>query len=306
MELKNQVTKVLIANRGAIACRIIRTLKAMGVGSVTVYAEADADSLHVRHADEAVSLGKGSATDTYLNQDKLFAIARDTGAQAIHPGYGFLSENADFARRCEAEGVIFLGPTPEQMENFGLKHTARSLAEKAGVPMLPGTGLLSSLDVALTEAARIGYPVMLKSTAGGGGIGMSRCYSDQDLSKNFESVQRLSQNNFSNNGVFLEKFVEQARHIEVQLFGDGKGKVLALGERDCSAQRRNQKVIEEAPAPGLSDDLRQRMHTTARKLGESIAYRSAGTVEFIYDPDTADFYFLEVNTRLQVEHGVTE
>jgi len=306
MELNNQVTKVLIANRGAIACRIIRTLKAMGVGSVTVYAEADADSLHVRHADEAVSLGKGSATDTYLNQDKLFAIARDTGAQAIHPGYGFLSENADFARRCEAEGVIFLGPTPEQMENFGLKHTARSLAEKAGVPMLPGTGLLSSLDVALTEAARIGYPVMLKSTAGGGGIGMSRCYSDQDLSKNFESVQRLSQNNFSNNGVFLEKFVEQARHIEVQLFGDGKGKVLALGERDCSAQRRNQKVIEEAPAPGLSDDLRQRMHTTARKLGESIAYRSAGTVEFIYDPDTADFYFLEVNTRLQVEHGVTE
>ena len=306
MELTHPVNKVLIANRGAIACRVIRTLKAMGVGSVAVYAEADADSLHVRQADEAISLGQGSAADTYLDQDKLFGVIRETGAQAIHPGYGFLSENANFARRCEAEGVIFLGPTPEQMEDFGLKHTARSLAEKAGVPMLPGTGLLSGLKEALSEAASIGYPVMLKSTAGGGGIGMSRCYSDEDLSKHFESVQRLSQNNFSNNGVFLEKFVEHARHIEVQLFGDGQGKVIALGERDCSAQRRNQKVIEEAPAPGLSDDVRQRMHATARELGESIHYRSAGTVEFIYDPDTADFYFLEVNTRLQVEHGVTE
>jgi len=306
MELNRTLDKVLVANRGAIACRIIRTLRAMGITSVVVYAEADADSLHVRQADEAYSLGKGSAAATYLNQDKLFEVIGKSGAGAIHPGYGFLSENADFARRCEAQGAVFLGPTPEQMETFGLKHTARALAEAAGVPLLPGTGLLASLDAALVAADTIGYPVMLKSTAGGGGIGMSRCYNADDLSKSFESVQRLSQNNFSNSGVFLEKFVAYARHIEVQLFGDGQGKVIALGERDCSAQRRNQKVIEEAPAPGLTEDVRTRMHTTARQLGESIGYRSAGTVEFIYDPDTTKFYFLEVNTRLQVEHGVTE
>ncbi|MEA1081092.1 urea carboxylase [Marinobacter qingdaonensis] len=306
MELNPVFKKVLIANRGAIACRVIRTLRAMGITSVAVYAEADADSLHVRQADEAYSLGEGPAAATYLDQDKLFDIVRESGAGAIHPGYGFLSENADFARRCDAEGVIFLGPTPEQMEEFGLKHTARTLAEQAGVPLLPGTGLLTDLDDALQAAEAIGYPVMLKSTAGGGGIGMSRCFGAEDLRKSFESVQRLSQNNFSNSGVFLEKFVESARHIEVQLFGDGRGQVAALGERDCSAQRRNQKVIEEAPAPGLSDDVRTRMHDTARQLGESIGYRSAGTVEFIYDPDTTEFYFLEVNTRLQVEHGVTE
>jgi len=306
MELSSKVTKVLIANRGAIACRIIRTLKAMGITSVAVYAEADFDSLHVRQANEACSLGEGNAAATYLNQERLFEILRHSGAQAVHPGYGFLSENPDFARRCEAEGIVFLGPRPEQMEQFGLKHTARDLAERAGVPLLPGTGLLSDLEEAVAAAAEIGYPVMLKSTAGGGGIGMSRCHTEDELRKSFESVQRLSQNNFSNSGVFLEKFVEHARHIEVQLFGDGQGTVVALGERDCSAQRRNQKVIEEAPAPGLSDDVRQRMHQTAKALGESIAYRSAGTVEFIYDPDTTEFYFLEVNTRLQVEHGVTE
>jgi urea carboxylase len=300
MELNGKFEKVLIANRGAIACRVIRTLRAMGITSVVVYAEADADSLHVRQADEAWSLGEGSAAATYLDQDKLFEVIHKSGANAIHPGYGFLSENADFARRCDAEGVVFLGPTPEQMEQFGLKHTARALAEEAGVPLLPGTGLLTGLDEALGAAENIGYPVMLKSTAGGGGIGMSRCYSAEDLSKSFDSVQRLSQNNFSNDGVFLEKFVQHARHIEVQLFGDGKGQVVALGERDCSAQRRNQKVIEEAPAPGLTDDVRTRMQATARQLGESIAYRSAGTVEFIYDPDTTEFYFLEVNTRLQV------
>ncbi len=306
MELSRKFDKVLIANRGAIACRIIRTLKAMGIGSVAVYAEADADSLHVRQADEAWPLGEGPAATTYLDQDRLFDIIRKSGAGAIHPGYGFLSENADFARRCEAEKVVFLGPTPEQMEAFGLKHTARSLAEQAGVPMLPGTGLLTGLDAALAEADSIGYPVMLKSTAGGGGIGMSLCHSPEDLEKSFASVRRLSQNNFSNSGVFLEKFVEHARHIEVQIFGDGAGTVATLGERDCSAQRRNQKVIEEAPAPGLSDEVRRQMHATARRLGETISYRNAGTVEFIFDPDTDGFYFLEVNTRLQVEHGVTE
>ncbi|WP_320153417.1 urea carboxylase [uncultured Tolumonas sp.] len=299
-------SKVLIANRGAIACRIIRTLKAMGVTSVAVYSEADADSRHVLDADEAWSLGEGAAAQTYLDQNKLIAIAKQTGAQAIHPGYGFLSENPDFARRCVDEGLVFLGPTPEQMVAFGLKHKARALAEAAHVPLLPGTGLLSSLDEALAEAARIGYPVMLKSTAGGGGIGMQRCFSAEELRSAYSSVKRLSENNFSNGGMFLEKFIENARHIEVQMFGDGQGHVIAIGERDCSAQRRNQKVIEECPAPNLSDDVRQALLATAVQLGKQVSYRSAGTVEYVYDDLNGQFYFLEVNTRLQVEHGVTE
>lgn len=299
-------SKVLIANRGAIACRIIRTLKAMGVTSVAVYSEADADSRHVLDADEAWSLGEGAAAQTYLDQNKLIAIAKQTGAQAIHPGYGFLSENPDFARRCVDEGLVFLGPTPEQMVAFGLKHKARALAEAAHVPLLPGTGLLSSLDEALFEAVRIGYPVMLKSTAGGGGIGMQRCFSAEELRSAYSSVKRLSENNFSNGGMFLEKFIENARHIEVQMFGDGQGNVIAIGERDCSAQRRNQKVIEECPAPNLSDDVRQALQATAVQLGQQVGYRSAGTVEYVYDDLSGQFYFLEVNTRLQVEHGVTE
>lgn len=299
-------SKVLIANRGAIACRIIRTLKEMGVGSVAVYSEADADSRHVLDADEAWSLGEGAAAHTYLDQNQLIAIAKQTGAQAIHPGYGFLSENPDFARRCVDEGLVFLGPTSEQMVAFGLKHEARALAEAANVPLLPGTGLLISLEEALEKAEIIGYPVMLKSTAGGGGIGMQRCYSADELTGAYASVKRLSENNFSNGGMFLEKFIERARHIEVQLFGDGQGKVIAIGERDCSAQRRNQKVIEECPAPNLSEEVRQALQQTAVKLGQQVKYRSAGTVEYVYDDASGAFYFLEVNTRLQVEHGVTE
>jgi len=295
--------KVLIANRGAIACRIIRTLKEMGVGSVAVYSEADADSRHVLDADEAWSLGEGAAAHTYLDQNKLIAIAKQTGAQAIHPGYGFLSENPDFARRCVDEGLVFLGPTPEQMVAFGLKHEARALAEAANVPLLPGTGLLTSLDEALEKAETIGYPVMLKSTAGGGGIGMQRCYSAEELTGAYASVKRLSENNFSNGGMFLEKFIERARHIEVQLFGDGQGNVVAIGERDCSAQRRNQKVIEECPAPNLTEGVRKALQQTAVKLGQQVKYRSAGTVEYVYDDASGAFYFLEVNTRLQVEHG---
>ena len=299
-------SKVLIANRGAIACRIIRTLKAMGIPSVALYARADAGSLHVQQADEAICLGEGSASDTYLNIDKVMAAARDSGAEAIHPGYGFLSENLTFAAACEAAGIVFIGPAPDQIEAFGLKHTARALAEKSAVPLLPGSGLLADVDAALVEAERIGYPVMLKSTAGGGGIGMQRCFDAAQLSEAFASVQRLSRNNFSNDGLFLEKFVQHARHIEVQIFGDGAGHVVALGERDCSLQRRNQKVVEEAPAPNLPQALREAMMATAVRLGESIGYRSAGTVEFIYDDRQQAFYFLEVNTRLQVEHGVTE
>ena len=298
--------KVLIANRGAISCRIQRTLRKMGVASVAVYTQADADSLHVRNADESVCLGEALATDTYLSIDKVIAAARETGAEAIHPGYGFLSENLEFAAACDAADIVFIGPEAEQIRAFGLKHTARQLAEDSGVPLLPGSGLLADVEQALTLADEIGYPVMLKSTAGGGGIGMQRCHSSSELAEAFSSVQRLSRNNFSNDGLFLEKFVERARHIEVQVFGDGQGKVIALGERDCSLQRRNQKVVEETPAPGLRDEVRERMQATACQLGELVKYRNAGTVEFIYDDAEEKFYFLEVNTRLQVEHGVTE
>jgi urea carboxylase len=298
--------KVLIANRGAIACRIIRTLKTMGVGSVAVFSEADAHALHVSQADEAHCIGPAPASASYLDTEKVLAAAEASGAGAIHPGYGFLSENAAFAEACEARGIVFLGPTPQQMRDFGLKHSARALAEAAGLPLLPGSGLLGDAEDARRAAERIGYPVMLKSTAGGGGIGMQLCRDPRTLGDAFDSVQRLGRNNFANAGIFVERFVEQARHVEVQIFGDGAGGVLALGERDCSLQRRNQKVIEETPAPGLGEIVRERMLETARRLGESVGYRSAGTVEFIYDPDTGDFYFLEVNTRLQVEHGVTE
>ncbi|MBV1789394.1 urea carboxylase [Marinobacterium sp. D7] len=299
-------TKVLIANRGAIATRIIRTLKRLGIGAVAVYADCDADSLHVRLADEAHCLGEGGAADTYLNMQRLLQIAADSGAQAIHPGYGFLSENATFVERCEAAGIAFIGPTAEQMQAFGLKHRARELALNAKVPLLPGSDLLTDLEAAKAEAARIGYPVMLKSTAGGGGIGMQLCRDEADLVGAFDSVKRLGANNFADDGVFLEKCIQRARHIEVQVFGDGEGNALALGERDCSSQRRNQKVVEECPAPNLSDAVRAELHATAERLLAGVHYRNAGTVEFIYDADSDDFYFLEVNTRLQVEHGVTE
>jgi urea carboxylase len=298
--------KVLIANRGAIACRIIRSLRAMGVGSVAVYSRADAQSLHVAQADEAVCIGEALPSESYLDGGKILAAAEASGARAIHPGYGFLSENASFAESCAERGIAFVGPTPQQLREFGLKHTARELARRAGLPMLPGTGLLSDVEHALREAHTVGYPVMLKSTAGGGGIGMQLCRDDAQLRAAFATVERLGRNNFANAGIFLEKFVARARHVEVQLFGDGQGGVLALGERDCSLQRRNQKVVEETPAPNLPDTVRAAMAEAARRLGEQVAYRSAGTVEFIYDPDSTAFYFLEVNTRLQVEHGVTE
>ncbi|CCJ74491.1 Urea carboxylase [Cronobacter condimenti 1330] len=299
-------TRILIANRGAIAVRIIRTLKQMGITAVAVYAEADKHAEHVRLADLAFPLGDGNVRDTYLNQDKLFAIMRECGADAVHPGYGFLSENASFVARCASEGVVFLGPTPEQMAAFGLKHRARELAQQNNVPLLPGSGLLHSLDAALDAARDIGYPVMLKSTAGGGGIGMQRCDDAQALSEAFTRVKRLAGNNFADDGVFLEKFIARARHIEVQVFGDGEGQVIALGERDCSAQRRNQKVIEETPAPRLSDATRAALQATAVRLCQAVNYRSAGTVEYVYDDQAQQFWFLEVNTRLQVEHGVTE
>jgi urea carboxylase len=301
-----QLGTLLIANRGEIACRIIRAARALGVRSLAVYSDADVQSLHVLQADEAVALGPAPAAQSYLDVDKVLAAARAHGAKAVHPGYGFLSENPDFAERCEAEGIAFVGPTPAQIRAFGLKHEARRIARDNGVPLLPGTELLSDLDSALAAAESIGYPVMLKSTAGGGGIGMAVCSSAAELRARYESVQRLAAGNFSHAGVFLEKFVARARHIEVQIFGDGAGRVLCLGERDCSSQRRNQKVIEETPAPHLTEAQRQALRSAATKLGEAVAYRSAGTVEFVYDADSGAFYFLEVNTRLQVEHCVTE
>ncbi|MBI3778077.1 MAG: urea carboxylase [Gammaproteobacteria bacterium] len=298
--------KILIANRGEIACRVIRTLKKMGIGSVAVYSEADRASQHVSLADEAVLIGPPPAAQSYLVIEKILEVARLTGAEAIHPGYGFLSENAEFAECCARAGIAFIGPTPEQMRAFGLKHTARELAQTNDVPLLPGSGLLADSGHALAEAARIGYPVMLKSSAGGGGIGMRLCWSDDELKEAFASVQRLAMANFKDAGIYLEKYVEQARHIEVQIFGDGRGNVRALGERDCSVQRRHQKVIEETPAPGFTEAQRARLHAIAVRLAQAVNYQSAGTVEFVYDASNGEFYFLEVNTRLQVEHGVTE
>ncbi|MBW4527347.1 MAG: urea carboxylase [Phormidium tanganyikae FI6-MK23] len=298
--------KVLIANRGEIACRIIRTLDRLGIASVAVYSEADQYAHHVSIATEAVAIGSVLAADSYLRWERILEAARQTGAEAIHPGYGFLSENAEFAEACAAAGIVFIGPTPAQMRSFGLKHTARELAAQNQVPLLPGTSLLDSVEQSQREAKKIGYPVMLKSTAGGGGIGLQLCHSEDQLAELFQKVQRLSQNNFKQGGIYLERYVQRARHIEVQIFGDGRGRVIALGERDCSIQRRNQKVIEETPAPEISDTLRQQLYDAALRLGEAIQYQSAGTVEFVLDVDRQSFYFLEVNTRLQVEHGVTE
>ncbi|AAY39007.1 Urea amidolyase-related protein [Pseudomonas syringae pv. syringae B728a] len=298
--------KLLIANRGAIACRILRTLRTLQVKGVAVYSEADAASLHLMQADEAHSLGEGGAAGTYLAVDKILAIANASGTKAIHPGYGFLSENAAFAQACEDAGIAFVGPTPEQLRVFGLKHTARALAKQHGVPMLEGTELLDSLESAIAAARTIGYPVMLKSTAGGGGIGMRVCRSAGELADSFEAVKRLGQNNFSDAGVFIEKYIQRARHLEVQVFGDGQGEVLALGVRDCSVQRRNQKVLEETPAPNLPHGMAEELCAAAVKLARAVNYRSAGTVEFVFDSEDQRFYFLEVNTRLQVEHGVTE
>jgi urea carboxylase len=299
-------TSVLIANRGEIALRAIHTLRRLGIRSVAVYADSDRNSAHVREADHAIALGGTRPADSYLRIDKLIDACRESGAQAVFPGYGFLSESAEFAEAVEAAGIAFLGPTPLQIREFGLKHRSRELAAKAGVPLTPGTGLLTSLDEALEQAERLRYPVMLKSTAGGGGIGLSRCASPQELIAAYESVQRLGQQFFREAGIFLERYVDRARHIEVQILGDGEGRVVALGERDCSIQRRNQKVVEETPAPNLDQATRKALLTAAVKLGMSVNYRSAGTVEFIYDTSDNQFYFLEVNTRLQVEHPVTE
>lgn len=300
------VETVLIANRGAIATRIIRTIRRMGMRSVAVYSEADADSLHVSQADHAVCIGPAPATESYLDIAAIIKAARETGARFIHPGYGFLAENAEFAEACAAADIVFIGPTPEDMRTFGLKHSARALAEEHGLPLAPGTGLLGDEDDAVRAANEIGYPVILKATAGGGGIGMHICEDESAVRKNWDSVARLGAGNFGDAGVFLERYIARARHIEVQIFGDGTGRVMPLGERDCSLQRRNQKVVEESPAPDLGEDVRRELIAAAVRLGAAARYLSAGTVEFLFDAERQEFFFLEMNTRLQVEHGVTE
>ncbi|MEO0031203.1 MAG: hypothetical protein RIS94_961, partial [Pseudomonadota bacterium] len=297
---------VLIANRGAIATRIIRTLRRMGLRAVAVYSEADEASLHVSEADEAVCIGPARASESYLNIPAIIAAARATGAGAIHPGYGFLAENVEFAEACAAAGIVFIGPTTDNIRTFGLKHSARALAAAHDVPLAPGSDLLTDEAEAIAAAHRIGFPVMLKATAGGGGIGMRVCEDEAAVREGFAAVARLGHANFGDAGVFLERYVRRARHVEVQVFGDGEGHVVALGERDCSLQRRNQKVVEEAPAPLLPETVRAALYDAAVRLGQAARYRSAGTVEFLYDAERGDFFFLEMNTRLQVEHGVTE
>ncbi|EPE04196.1 urea amidolyase [Ophiostoma piceae UAMH 11346] len=300
------LSKVLTANRGEIAVRIIRTLHTLGMQAVAIYSAADAAAPHVRLADTALALGPGSVVDTYLNGTRIIELALSVNADAVIPGYGFLAENADFADAVEAAGMTWVGPTGDQMRQLGLKHVARSIAEAAHVPVVPGTSLKTTVDEARRAAVGTGYPLLLKSTAGGGGIGLKRCDNEAELVAAFEGVQRLAAANFANSGVFLEKFIAQAKHIEVQVIGDGTGRVLVAGDRDCSVQRRHQKLVEEAPAPFLSDAVRQQMYKAAVDLAASVRYRNVGTVEFIYDIQTHEFFFLEVNTRLQVEHPTTE
>ncbi|WP_159499737.1 urea carboxylase [Microbacterium sp. 18062] len=297
---------LLVANRGEIARRILRTARDRGIRTVAVYSDADRAAPHVREADAAVRLGPAPAAESYLRLDAVLAAAEESGAEAVHPGYGFLAESSAAARAVEAAGLAWVGPTPGQLDAFGLKHTARALAAAAGVPLLPGTDVLASRDEAVAAASAIGFPVMLKATGGGGGIGMRVCADGDSVAEAFDAVTRQAAASFGSAGVFLEKYVRPARHVEVQLFGDGEGRVAVLGDRDCSLQRRNQKVVEEAPAPRLPDAVRTHLHESAAALASSIRYRSAGTAEFVYDPAEERAYFLEVNARLQVEHPVTE
>ena len=300
------IKKLLIANRGEIACRIIRTAKRLGIETVAVYSEADRDALHVYMADEAVAIGPAAAAQSYLVMDKIIAAAKETGADAIHPGYGFLSENAAFAKALKKAGIIFVGPNPKAIEAMGDKIESKKLAADANVSTVPGhLGVIKTPEEAVKIAGDIGYPVMIKASAGGGGKGMRIAYSSDDVAEGFASSQSEAKSSFGDDRVFIEKFIEEPRHIEIQVLGDKHGNVIHLGERECSIQRRNQKVLEEAPSPFLDAKTREAMGAEAVALSKAVDYDSAGTVEFIVDKDK-NFYFLEMNTRLQVEHPVTE
>mgnify|MGYP000492163891 FL=1 len=298
--------KVLIANRGEIALRVIRTCKEMGIKTVAVYSKADADSLHVRFADEAVCIGPAASSESYLSIPNIIAAAEITNADAIHPGYGFLSENAKFSRICAEHGIKFIGATGEQIDKMGDKATAKETMKLAGVPCVPGSeGILDSLEHARKTAKKIGYPVMMKATAGGGGKGMRAIFEESELEGAWKSARRESAAAFGNDGMYMEKLILEPRHIEIQVIGDSYGKACHLSERDCSVQRRHQKLVEETPSPFMTDKLRKKMGDAAVKAAEFIAYEGAGTVEFLVDKDR-NFYFMEMNTRIQVEHPITE
>ena len=298
--------KILIANRGEIALRVIRTCKEMGIKTVAVYSTADADSLHVRFADEAVCIGPPRSAESYLDIPKIIAAAEITNADAIHPGYGFLSENADFSRICAENHIKFIGASPEMIEAMGDKASAKATMKKAGVPTIPGNeGILESLKEATKIAKKIGYPVMLKATAGGGGKGMQVCHDEEGLAEGWESARREAGAAFGNDGMYMEKFVVEPRHIEIQIAADQRGKACHLSERDCSIQRRHQKLVEETPSPYMTDKLREKMGKAAIKAAEAVKYEGVGTVEFLVDAHR-DFYFMEMNTRIQVEHTITE
>jgi len=298
--------KILIANRGEIALRVIRTCKEMGIKTVAVYSTADADSLHVRFADEAVCIGPARSSESYLKIPNIIAAAEITNADAIHPGYGFLSENANFSRICAENNIKFIGASPEMIEAMGDKASAKTTMKAAGVPTIPGSeGILESLEEAKEIAAQIGYPIMMKATAGGGGKGMKVCHNDDDLTTAWETTRREAAAAFGNDGMYMEKFVVEPRHIEIQIASDQRGKACHLSERDCSIQRRHQKLVEETPSPFMTDELREQMGRAAIKAAEAVKYEGVGTVEFLVDADR-NFYFMEMNTRIQVEHTITE
>src|ERR1700691_4836169 len=298
--------KILIANRGEIALRIIRTCREMGIKTVAVYSTADKDSLHVKFADEAVCIGKPASFDSYLNIPHIMAAAEITNADAIHPGYGFLAENARFAEICGEHEIKFIGPTPSMINSMGDKITAKETMIKAGVPVVPGgQGLLESLDEAKGLAREIGYPIILKATAGGGGKGMRVVWEESEMERAYNTAKAEAGASFKNDGVYMEKFVEEPRHIEIQIAGDQYGKVCHLSERDCSIQRRHQKLVEETPSPFMTDKLREKMGKAAIKAALAVRYEGVGTVEFLVDKHR-NFYFMEMNTRIQVEHPITE
>ena len=298
--------RVLVANRGEIAVRVIRALRALSVSSVAVYSKEDQDALHSRLADERVCIGEGSARNSYLNMDTILTVAKNMGCDAIHPGYGFLSENAGFAKKCEENGIVFIGPTAEVIDSMGNKSQARAKMREAGVPVVPGSlSVLYDVKEALEEAKKMGFPVMIKASSGGGGKGMRECFGEEDFEKDFLTAQRESANAFSDDAMYLEKLILEPRHVEVQIMGDNFGNVVALGERDCSIQRNHQKLVEESPSPIVSPETRKKMMEAAVKAAKSVQYTGAGTIEFIMDK-SGEFYFMEMNTRIQVEHGVTE
>lgn len=298
--------KVLVANRGEIAVRIIRACQELGISTVAVYSQADKDALHVQLADEAYCIGPHLSKESYLKQINLFSVATITGVDAIHPGYGFLAENAEFAEMCGEYNITFIGPSPEAIRKMGDKAVARDTMKAADVPIVPGTeGLINNVEEALITARDIGFPVIIKATAGGGGKGMRVAQTETELQKAVSMAQQEAETSFGNAGVYLEKYVEEPRHVEIQVMGDSQGNVVYLGERDCSIQRRHQKLIEEAPSPAIDEDLRMQMGAAALKAAKAVQYTGAGTVEFLLDKHK-NFYFMEMNTRIQVEHPVTE